>query len=72
MTRKDFVFIAATLKGAKPDPVTGVMQTGLGAPGRQRMLQWVFMVHQFAHELQATHPNFDRPRFEIACGLEGR
>lgn len=60
MTRRDFVLIAKVLNQV----ITG------GALCMDNEDDCRDLVRQFADELAATNPNFDRQRFATACGVE--
>jgi len=60
MTRKDYVMIARTIKGNQ-------RQFKEGEEGQT--LLWI-LAHQFASELQADNPRFDRDKFLTACGVK--
>jgi hypothetical protein len=60
MTRKDYVMIASTLKG---------MQRQFKEGEEGNTLLWI-LAQQFANELQADNPRFDRARFLTACGVK--
>lgn len=59
MTRKDFELIARTLLSVRP-----LLPRGKAYP------QWRETVQVFSSELASTNPQFDKSRFETACGLD--
>lgn len=60
MTRKDYIMIARTIKGNQRHFKEG--EEG-------HTLLWI-LAHQFANDLQADNPRFDRARFLDACGVK--
>ena len=60
MTRKDYVMISSILKG---------MQKQFKEGEEGNTLLWI-LAQQFANELQADNPRFDRARFLEACGVK--
>ena len=60
MTRHDYVLLAWTLRGTKPDvDVTGYFN---------RKQQWDLTVSAMTDALAHANPNFDRTRFRDECG----
>lgn len=67
MTRKDFEFIAATLRVALDDAKQiSTDQFGDGRADGVRLA-----AETFADRLQIVNPSFNRARFLAACGVEG-
>jgi myosin-crossreactive antigen len=60
MTRKDYIMIAKIIAHNQP-------QFKEGEEGQT--LLWI-LANQFATELQADNPRFDRARFLAACGVK--
>lgn len=63
MTRKDYPFLAAVLKGAKPDEVRYTTHE-LAA-----LQAWTRVVHAVADALKAENQAFDSARFLKAAGV---
>jgi hypothetical protein len=59
MTRKDFEFIAETLKDVRPASVAYT----------DTLEQWKRTVRTFAARLKGTNPRFDAIRFAKAAGI---
>jgi len=65
MTRKDYVAIAAALKGARLEG------HGLNsASTRYISEQWALCVGHVAGVMANDNPRFDRARFLAACGVQ--
>lgn len=69
MTRRDYVRIAAALRGARPfgQTVSGA-RFGMHPAARQ---QWHADTDALADALAADNPRFDRARFLAAAGDDG-
>lgn len=66
MTRKDYVRLAAALRGAKPfDFGPGTSKAKLAAA----LVGWQLAVNAVAHTLNAENPRFDYDKFFAACGI---
>ncbi len=59
MQRRHFEFIAATLRDLRNDPVFST----------DRIAVLNEVTREFSNRLQATNGQFDRARFERACGI---
>jgi hypothetical protein len=60
MTRKDYILIAKTLKNEQKQ----------FKENEDGYILLRILANQFANELQADNPRFDRARFLVACGVK--
>ena len=68
MSKKDFELIARVLKRCRAD---SEYHTALSGPQRRAAVASIDNASiDFADELAATNPRFDRERFLRACGVE--
>ena len=65
MTRKDYVAIAAALKGARLEG-HGLNSASIKYIGEQ----WKLCAEHVAATMAADNPRFDRARFLAACGVQ--
>lgn len=69
VTKKDFEFIAASIKRSSPMSIFNESDRKLmGNDWFPRLDQWRMDINNLSYALKAINPRFDRDKFLEACG----